>query len=129
MSYKYIDNGEFEYKFEINNTKYLVEFSVYENHKTSNIYVGFSGDKKRKKRDSFSSLGNKNGLKPLIKAKEIILNFVEWYNETYIIPKTAYLCIGWSDNRRKKIYSRLLRDGFKLSKIGNEMLYVKKYRL
>ena len=83
--------------------------------------------KKRKLLNIFEEKIEKsfNGLKPLIIAKKIMYEFGEYYKKEWINYGDVFLCIQWSDNRRKNIYSRLLKEGFRFSKVDKKTTLIK----
>jgi len=89
-------------------------FSVGSGKKRKDISVWEQKDKK--------SLG---GVSALIWIKNMILYFPEYYTSTPYgkDKKRRYLIIGWSDNKRRNIYERLKKYGFRFSmESGNKIL-------
>ena len=62
-------------------------------------------------------------MKALIWCKDTILEFPAEYNRDKDLKQ--YICIGWSDNRRRNIYDRLRRYGFEYSQIDNRKTLIK----
>ena len=106
-------------EFYVNDVKYRMEFLIDLTLNSTKIYASISSGKKRKLLNVFEEKKEKsnNGLKPLIIAKNIMYEFGCYYKKEWINYGDVFLCIQWSDNRRKNIYARLLKEGFKFTKV------------
>lgn len=116
------DNNDYFFtEFHVNNVKYRMEFLVYVYYNSTKIYVSISSGKKRKTLNIFEDNGikNKNGIKPLLIVKKLMYDFSEYYKKEWINYGDIFLCINWSDVRRREIYKRLEKEGFRLGKIDN----------
>jgi len=84
--------------------------------KTIKYWVGVTSGKKRKEFNIFEQKENKSlgGIKALFWIKNEMMSFPEYYLKriSYNKGKTQYICISWSDTRRRDIYSRLFKEGF-----------------
>ena len=111
----------------VNEVKYRMEFLIDLTLNSTKIYTSISSGKKRKLLNIFEEKIEKsfNGLKPLIIAKKIMYEFGEYYKKEWINYGDVFLCIQWSDNRRKNIYSRLLKEGFRFSKVDKTTTLIK----
>lgn len=112
--------------------KYVV--TVYCNYFSKSIHFEFgaSSGKKRKELDVFGNKENKSfgGMKALLWIKEAILSFPSWYTEIYNTDNMKlYICIEWSDTKRKNIYSRLTKEGFRFQTIVGERKLIKEVKL
>ena len=113
---------------EINGTTYKIRIWV-EQLKTNKFWIGVSSGKKRKELDIFEDKPNKStgGMKALIWIKNEVLGFPEYFKtlrHTYK-GKRQYICIVWADSRRRNIYQRLEKDGFKFQIIDKEKVLIK----
>lgn len=114
-------------EFYVNEVKYRMEFYINLTLNSTKIYTSISSGKKRKLLNIFEEKGikNNNGLKPLIIAKNIMYEFGCYYKKEWINYGDVFLCIQWSDNRRKNIYTRLLKEGFRFTKVDNTTTLIK----
>jgi hypothetical protein len=99
-----------------------------ESTKSIKLWVALSSGKKRKDLKIFEDKENKSfgGIKALIWVKKAILEFPEYYKEAYITEDVKlYICIQWSDNRRRDVYKRLEKDGFYFKHIDGSKALVK----
>ncbi len=114
----------------INNCKYYLTIWDYEYSKNIKLFVGASSGKKRKHKNTFEEKDEKSlgGIKSLLWIKSEMIKFAIEYANKWYNKKDIYLCVGWADSRRKKIYSRLINDGFKLSKIDGDECLIKIFK-
>ena len=108
--------------------KYLVEIWVEETTNSLRFWVAVSSGKKRKELDIFEDKDTKSlgGIRALIWVKNAFLSFPEFYNENYHCDGfKVYICIRWSDNKRRDIYSRLEKEGFYFMPIDNNKTLIK----
>lgn len=107
--------------------KYNIFITLEETDKSLKYWIAISSGKKRKEFDIFEEKENKSlvGIKPLFWIKNEILEFPKYYTKG-MTNKSQYICITWADNRRRNIYQRLEREGFKFMNIGGEKCLVKK---
>lgn len=114
---------------QFNHCTYVVSITVEDSVKSLKFWVAASSGKKRKDLVVFEEKESKSdgGLKALIWIKNQMLNFPQYYKEKYNTKDTnLYICISWSDSRRRNIYERLLEDGFKFQIIHNNKTLIKK---
>lgn len=106
-----------------NNCVYKLEVEIEVRSKSEICWVALSSGKKRKFLDTFEAKPQKStgGVKALVWAKNILEKISELLART---DKKVYICIGWSDNRRRDIYSRYLTD-FHLGMINNRKVLIK----
>lgn len=110
-----IDQWEYQ-TFEIfNGYTYCLNIVVEENWKSLKYWVALSSGKKRKDLSVFIPKDSKSGggIRALIWAKNKMMEFPEFYENKYYKPENSYICIYWADSRRRNIYQRLERGGFK----------------
>jgi len=124
-----IEDQELYYtkSLEFNGTTYKLRIWV-EQLKTNRFWIGVSSGKKRKELDIFEDKPNKSmgGMKALIWIKKEVLTFPEFFKTThYYVGKRQYICIAWADSRRRNIYQRLEKDGFKFQIIDKEKVLIK----
>lgn len=98
---------------------------VWEQRSTELFWIGLSSGNKRKDLRVFEDKPKKipASLKGLLWAKDMILKFPEYYGNK--LNKKQYLCISWADSRRRDIYSRLEKYGFKFDFIGGQKALIK----
>ena len=116
---------------EFNGFTYNVVISVEKTDKSIKYYVAVSSGKKRKEFDIFEEKLNKSfgGIKALFFVRDAIFDFPIFYSSRISSKdkRNKYLCIGFSDSRRKKIYQRYLeKDGFILMRDNNYNILMKK---
>ena len=116
---------------EFNGYTYNVVISVEKSDKSIKYYVAVSSGKKCKEFDIFEEKLNKSfgGVRALFWIREAIYNFPIFYSSRISSEdkRNKYICIGWSDSRRKKIYKRYLeKDGFILMRDNNYNILMKK---
>lgn len=119
MEWKLIEEGynfeEYQISKTVNGDKYNVIITVYRTLKVDKFWVAVSSGKKRKQELLFEDkeYKAKGGLKALFWVKQVILEFPKFYGNAY--NKRQYIIIHWSDNRRRDIYKRLEKDGFRFT--------------
>lgn len=94
-------------------------------HKSIRFWFGASSGKKRKNLEVFEEKRDKStgGIKALIWIKNSMLSFPEYYSHNE--DKKQFICIQWSDNRRRNIYKRLEREGFYFMQIDGQKTLIK----
>ena len=121
------EDGLFYYKTEVfNDYKYHLEAYIDSTFKTEIFWFALSSGKKRKELDIYVDKENKSkgGIKALMWAKKEILDFPNFAGNP--LKKRRYIGILWSDNRRRNIYSRLLKEGFQFQIINKQKVLIKK---
>lgn len=121
------DEGEFYYKEQyFNGFKYLIEVGVYTTFKTEMYWFALSSGKKRKDLLVFEEKEKKSkgGIQALLWAKKEMLAFPEYFGNPF--NKRRYICIRWADSRRRDIYQRLEREGFRFEMMWREKILIKK---
>ena len=119
---------------EFNGYTYNVVISVEKSDKSIKYFVAVSSGKKRKEFDIFEEKLNKSfgGIRALFWIREAVYDFPFFhtnspYGRGLVQGKNCYLCVGWADSRRKKIYQRYLeKDGFVLMRDNNYNILMKK---
>ena len=111
---------------EFNGDLYVVTIWVDKSLKSDKFWIGVSSGKKRKHRKIFEEkeYKSKGGLKALLWIKDSIFDFPIYYGNTY--NKKQYICLHWSDARRRDIYSRLERYGFQFVFEDGQKILMKK---
>jgi hypothetical protein len=110
---KYIKTYYTTEKF--NGYQYNVLVIVEETDKSIKYWIHASSGKKRKEFEIFEDKENKSlgGIRALFFIKEAMFDFPRYFKERrYVGNKTCYLCVGWAENRRRKIYQRIDKEGF-----------------
>ena len=110
--------------------KYKYQIIIFADYygRSIHFHVGVASGKKRKDLDLFETKDNKSlgGIKALLWIKQEILGFPEYYKEKYNTSNSKlYLCIEWSDSRRREIYSRLEKEGFLFQIIQGQKTLIK----
>lgn len=103
-----------------NSTYYKLTMQVEHFNKTIKTWVSVSSAKKRKHLDNvefeydLEGVKRDGGIKALLWIKNEILNFYNDYNKDYKteLYDKLYICIHWSNNKRRNVYSRLQKEGF-----------------
>lgn len=110
-----------------NGYQYKTEILVEHSDKTLKYWVSVSSGKKRRDLDIFESKESKSlgGLRALLWAKEAMYDFTNYYSYR-VYDRKEYICIGWSDSRRRDIYQRLLKEGFVLTREWGKKILMKK---
>lgn len=117
IDFELIEKGdnyeEFKVSKEFEGDVYTVIITAYKTLKSDKFWVAVSSGKKKKHREVFEEKDykSKGGIKALLWVKEVILAFPAFWQNPY--NKRQYIVIHWSDNRRRNIYKRLEREGFK----------------
>lgn len=119
---KWLKDARFEDKVfytteKFNGCTYLVEIWIQEFSKMQRFWVAVSSGKKRKMLDVFEAkdIKSSGGLKALFWCRSAIYDFIEFYGPL----KPTYVCIAWSDSRRRDIYTKYLKD-FKITMIDRK---------
>lgn len=104
---------------------YKIMVYIEESHKSVKFYFGAASGNKRDKLEVFEEKETKSrgGIKSLIWIKNQILGFPEYYDSKI---KNQYICISWSDNRRRNIYQRLEKEGFQFMVEDGKKILMKK---
>lgn len=114
----------------IDGTTYRLNCYVDATEKTVKFWFGMTSGKKRSDLDIYENkeYKAKGGLKALVWAIKEIHNFPELYRKSHPQHSNlqSYLCIKWADSRRRQIYSRLERYGFKFMHDRGELILMKK---
>lgn len=125
------DGGFFTQK-DFNGITYRLGVYPYTFSKSVYLYISLSSGKKRKVLETYMPRDYKtgNGIKPLLWAKEVLLTlnhdiFIKYNSDK---KKKRYICIQWADNRRRNIYSRLIKNGFQFRMIHGEKVLLKKLK-
>lgn len=112
-----------------------VTFSGYMNRRETSVtfYVGLNVYKKRSYRDSnWNKVTGKDGLKPMLFAREAIVDFEKWFLEhsTYKDHhEDVFIAIQWTDKRRREAYHRGLKSlGYHYDSHWGEKVLIKKIK-
>ena len=111
-----------------NGCMYKISITIEETGKSIRMWVDVSSGKKRRHLDIFEEKDDKSygGIKALMWLKQTMLGFPEWFKSNYNTEDVKlYICIAWSDSRRRDIYSRLEKEGFFFKKIDRCKVLVK----
>lgn len=131
---KYLTDTFNIYK-KIGSIQYKLTITIYYDTKVIKYWVSMSSGRKRKQLEVYEDKSEKsNGsISILLWAKKSIDKFPEYYRncksekffEKY---KKEYICINWSDSRRRDIYSRLKKYGYYFMKVDNEKILIKEIK-
>lgn len=107
--------------------QYKITVWVDESDKSLKYWFGVSSGNKRKDLEVFEEKDKKSygGLKALLWVKNSIFEFPIFY-KNYVCGRKEYICISWADSRRRDIYERLVRYGFRFQTINGEKTLIKK---
>lgn len=108
-----------------NGYTYRVSIIVEETRKSLKFWASISSGKKREDLEVYEEkdVKSKGGIKALIWCKNTILEFPKEYDADKKLKQ--FICIGWSDSRRRDIYDRLRKYGFNYSQIDNRKVLSK----
>lgn len=112
-----------------NGYKYIVIITVENKSKSTLFWVATSSGKKRSQIEEFENKKDKSfgGMKALLWVKEAMLSFPNYFKNIYEVDDIkTYICISWTDSRRRDIYERLSRDGFNFMQVDGKKTLVKK---
>lgn len=109
-----------------NGYHYSVFITVSNYIKTQKYWVAASSGKKRRELEIFEDKESKSlgGIKALLWIKEAMLDFPFFYKNPY--NKREYICIEWSDSRRRDVYERLNKEGFNFAMTKGGKILMKK---
>lgn len=128
---KYTEQKDTYYTTEIFNGFTYKVFIYVENNwfKSIKYWVGATSGKKRKDLEIFEDKSNKSlgSIKGLLWIKKAMYDFPKFYAEKFDLEEeNRYICIQWSDSRRREIYGRLIKEGFQFMQISGEKILMKK---
>jgi hypothetical protein len=108
-----------------NGDTYKIMVYIEESHKSVKFYIGASSGNKRDKLEIFEEKQTKSrgGIKALLWIKSKMFEFPEYFDSRV---KNQYICISWSDNRRRNIYKRLEKEGFQFMVEDGKKILMKK---
>ena len=109
---------------------YKIDMVVDDTFKNTKFWVSVSSGNKRKDLEIFMEKDKKStgGIKALLWCKTMILSFPDFYRLKNNYNKPCYIHIHWSDNKRRNIYERLLKEGFKYMIIDNKKILIKEFK-
>jgi hypothetical protein len=112
---------------QFNGFTYNAVMTLEESDKSVKYWFSISSGKKRKDFEIFEEKGSKSfgGIKSLFWLKECLLDFPNFFARR-LYGRNQYICIGWSDNRRRNIYERLVKEGFQFMVEGGRKILIKK---
>lgn len=128
--YKFKERGENYEEFEIskdfNGDTYTVTITVFFTFKAEKFWISASSGNKRKHKEIFEDKDykSKGGIEALIWIKEVMLNFPKFYGNRF--KKKQYIIVSWTDSRRRDIYKRLERYGFRFTLDEGKKVLMKK---
>lgn len=112
-----------------NNTYYKISFTIYYFNKSIKVYIGATSGLKRKHLEDYevNDYPRDGGIKALLWIKEEIKNLPSFLSEYYILSdRDMYICINWVDAKRRNVYSRLIKEGFRFMVDSGEKTLMKK---
>jgi hypothetical protein len=112
-----------------NSYQYNVIVMPEQTHKSIKYWVSVSSGKKRKEFEIFENKESKSlgGIRALFWIKEAMYDFPKFYKDKHSLSKlNSYICIGWSDSRRRDIYKRLEKEGFQFMMDEGNKILIKK---
>lgn len=119
IDFQLIEQGsnysEYKVSKEFEGDIYTVIITAYRTFKSEKFWIAASSGKKKKHRKVLEEkeLKSRGGIKALLWIKEVVLAFPAFYENPH--NKKQYIVIHWSDSRRRNIYKRLEREGFKFA--------------
>ena len=112
-----------------NGYQYNVIIIPEQTDKSIKYWIQVSSGKKRKEFEIFEEKESKSlgGVRTLFWIKDAMYDFPKFYTEKIGISKlSSYICIGWSDSRRRNIYQRLQKEGFQFANYEGKKILMKK---
>lgn len=113
-----------------NGCVYRLTIIAYSSNKSVKFWIAVSSGRKRKDLDIFEDKETKSfgGLKALMWLKNKMYEFPKFYNDHYSFEanKKQYFQIRWADSRRREIYRRLIKEGFRFIRDGHRKILMKK---
>jgi hypothetical protein len=112
-----------------NGYQYNVIIIPEQTNKSIKYWIHVSSGKKRKEFEIFEDKENKSlgGIRALFWIKEAMYDFPKFYADRRNIKElNTYICIGWADSRRRNIYQRLEKEGFRFSMEDGKKILSKK---
>ena len=94
---------------------YEVTITVFSTFKSEKFWISASSGKKRNQRKFFEERDykSKGGIEALLWIRDVILDFPNFIGNPF--NKKQYIVIHWSDSRRRDIYKRLEKYGFRFT--------------
>lgn len=113
-----------------NGYQYNIIVTIEESDKTLKYWISASSGKKKRDFYVFDDKSEKSlgGIKALVWLKESMLEFPIFYKNR-VYKRKEYICINWSDSRRRDIYSRLQKEGFIFMNIDGNKCLMKKIKI
>jgi len=114
-----------------NGYQYNVLIITEETDKSFKYWIHVSSGKKRKEFEIFEDKENKSlgGIRALFWIKEAMFDFYNYITKRRSLDnKAVYICVGWADNRRRNIYQRLEKEGFKFSMENGKKILIKRLK-
>jgi len=110
-----------------NGYQYNVLVITEESPKTIKYWIHASSGKKRREFEIFEDKENKSlgGIRSIFWIKEAMYDFPNYFKNK-VRDRQQYICIGWSNNRRRNIYSRLIKEGFEFRSEQGRKILIKK---
>jgi len=110
-----------------NGYQYNVLVITEESPKTIKYWIHASSGKKRREFEIFENKENKSlgGVRAIFWIKEAMYDFPRCF-KNMVRDRQQYICIGWSNNRRRNIYSRLIKEGFEFRSEQGRKILIKK---
>jgi len=110
-----------------NEYKYTILIWVEKSHKSVKYWMGVSSGKKRRELEIFEEKEDKSlgGIEALLWVRNCFFDFPLFY-APYVKGRKEYLCVSWADTRRKNIYKRLEKYGFRFMVDQGQEVLIKK---
>jgi len=114
----------------VNSTFYKMEVQASVEKKSISLNIALSSGKKRQHFDNFydqDSVKRDGGIKALLICKNQIFKFCnEYANKSH--HKVIYIDIGWIESKKRDIYMRLEREGFRKRRVNWGIVLSKKIK-
>lgn len=102
-----------------NNTFYKFRVEIEFTDKTIKAYISASSGRKRKDLEIFEPRSEKpkGGIKALMWLKKELYELPKFLKDQFKVENfRVYICVGWINSQRRRVYSRLEKEGYLMTK-------------